>query len=128
MVLHDIQKRYPFLFLHISLCLSYKITNHLLNALELKYAPFYHCRKWSPILFVVKNRYSILIETTNKSVKSVLRHRILIYFIENFFQCGISSYNQIKSKYTPELTGHAHMVHIVHIVNQIRFKMVYTSK
>ena len=38
-----------------------------------------------------------------------LRHRILIYFTGNFFQCGISSYNQIMSSqhnYTTELPGH----------------------
>ena len=68
--------RYPFIFLHFLLCLSYKITRHLLNAHEVKYASFHHCRKWSPILFVVKIWYSILIETINKSVKGVLRYRI----------------------------------------------------
>ena len=35
----------------------------------------------------------VLIETINTSVKSVLRHRLLIDFAGNFFQCGISSYN-----------------------------------
>ena len=49
------KKRYPFIFLHISLYLSYKISHHLLNALELEYASFYYCRKWSPKMFVVKN-------------------------------------------------------------------------
>ena len=32
------------------------------------------------------------IEAINTSVKSVLRHGILIYFTGNFFQCGIYSY------------------------------------
>ena len=41
--------------------------------------------------------WKILIETINKSVKIVLRHRILIYFKGNFFQSGISSYNKIMS-------------------------------
>ena len=91
------RKRYPFIFLHFLLCLSYKIGHHWLNPHGLEYASFYHCRNWFPILFVVKNWYSILIETINKSVKSVLRQRILIYFIGNFFPCGISSYNQIMS-------------------------------
>ena len=53
------KKRYPFIFLHISLYLSYKISHHLLNALELEYASFYYCRKWSTKKFVVKNWYSI---------------------------------------------------------------------
>ena len=75
---------------------------------RVKYASFYHCRKWSPMLFVVKNWYSILIEPINKSVKSILRHRILIYFKRNFFQWGISSNNQImSSQHIPhELPGH----------------------
>ena len=56
------------------------------------------CEKWC----------FILIETINKSVKSVLRHRRLIYFTGNFFQCGISSYNQIMSSkhIPPKLPGH----------------------
>ena len=104
----DIEKTIPFIFLHFLLCLSYKITNHLLNVHELEYASFYHCRKWYPILFVVKNWYSILIENINKSVQSVLRHRILNYFTGNFFQSGISSYNQIISSQhiPPRLPGH----------------------
>ena len=53
------KKRYPFIFLHILLYHSYKISHHLLNALELEYASFYYCRKWSPKMFVVKNWYSI---------------------------------------------------------------------
>ena len=48
------KKRYPFIFLHISLYLSYKISNHLLNTLELEYASFSYCSKWSPKMFVVK--------------------------------------------------------------------------
>ena len=104
----DIEKRYPFIFLHFLLYLSYKITHHLLNAHELEYASFYHCRKVSPILFVVKNWYSILIENINKSIKSVLRHRILIYFTGNFFPSGISSYHQIMSSQhiPPKLPEH----------------------
>ena len=58
------------------------ITHHLLNALQLEKASFYYCRKWSAILFVMKNWYSIFIETTNISVKSVLRHRTFIHFTE----------------------------------------------
>ena len=58
------------------------------------------------MLFVVKNWNSILLETIKKSVKSVLRHRILIFFTGNFFQCGISSYNQIMSfQQIPPLIG-----------------------
>ena len=53
------KKRYPFIFLHISLYLSYKISHHLLYALELEYASFYYWRKCSPKMFVVKNWYSI---------------------------------------------------------------------
>ena len=80
------EKTIPVYILHFVLCLSYKITHHLLNAHDLEYnASFYHCRNLSPILFVVKNWYSILIETINKSVKRVFRHRILIYFTGNFF-------------------------------------------
>ena len=48
------KKRHPFIFLHCLLCLSYKITHHLLNSLELEYASFYHCRKLFPLLFVVR--------------------------------------------------------------------------
>ena len=81
----------------MSFILNHPSFTKILNGLELEYAPFYHCRKWSPILFVVKNWYSILIETINESAKSVPRHRILIYFTGNFFQCGISSFNQIMS-------------------------------
>ena len=55
----DIKKRYPFISLHISLYLSFKISHHLLDALELEFASFYYCRKWSPKMFVVKNWYSI---------------------------------------------------------------------
>ena len=73
----DIEKTIPvyiptllvmsFIYMYI-----YKIAHHLLNAHELEYASFYHCRKWSTILCVAKNWYYILIETINKSVKSVL--------------------------------------------------------
>ena len=79
------------------LCLSYKITHHLLNAHELEYASFYHCRKWSPILFVVKNWYSVLIETINKSVKSVFRQRMLNYstgFRATTRLCRVKIYSQ----------------------------------
>ena len=102
------KKQYPFIFLHFLLCLPYKITHHLLKAHQLEYASFYHCRKWYPILFVVKNGYSILIGTINKSVKSVLRQRILIYFKGNFFKSGILSYNQDMSSQDipPKLPGH----------------------
>ena len=94
----DIEKTIP-VYIPTLLVMSF-ISNHPSFTkcyIELEYATFYHCRKWSPILFVVKNWYSILIETINKSVKSVLRYRILIYFTGNFFQCGISNYNQIMS-------------------------------
>ena len=51
--------------------------------------------------------YFYLIETINTSVKSVLRHIILTYFTGKFFQCGISSYNQImpSQHIPPNLQG-----------------------
>ena len=51
----DIVKRYPFIFLHIYLSLSHKITYHLLNAFEVENAWFYYSRKWSSIFYVVRN-------------------------------------------------------------------------
>ena len=106
------KKRYPFIFLHYLLCLSYKITHRLLNGHELEYASFYHCKKLSPILCVVKNWYSILIEIINKSVKSVFGHRILILLNRNilpkwYFELRpfFMSSQHIPTP-TPKLQGH----------------------
>ena len=56
----DVEKTTPvYIPTHLVIFFIYNQPSHLLYALELQYASFYYCRKWSPKMFVVKNWFSI---------------------------------------------------------------------